>query len=242
MGCFPPKVTVGFFKNQLQECMVWWLPMHCSWRLLLGGLWSLGAWLNVSFLPIVQLLRKSSQRCGWFRNRPLNGAAVPEILLSMVWLHPLTFQKIISHLSPGFPLVRLLIFFPFGVTLSSDVCWKRPKNGAAGCSCFFKGVRLSYACWKRPKYGAAGRSSFPKGITLSYACWKRPKSGAAGRSSKMWLFQKFSQRCGWCWKFLQDVVVPEEFLKGAAAPCTSLTLSKLSLFFFFNPFKQPFSR
>ena len=198
--------------------MVWWLPMHCSWRLLLGGLWSLGAWLNVSFLPIVQLLRKSSQpRCGWFRNRPLNGAAVPEILLSMVRLHPLTFHKIISLLSPGFPLVRLLILFPFGVTLSSDVCWKRPKNGATGCSCFFKGVRLSYACWKRPKYGAAGRSS-----------------------SKMWLFQKFSQRCGWCWKFLKDVAVPEEFLKGAAAPCPSLTLSKLSIFFY--PFKQPFSR
>ena len=159
--------------------MVWWLPMHCSWRLLLGGLWSLGAWLNVSFLPIVQLLRKSSQRYGWFRNRPLNGAAVPEILLSMVRLHPLTFQKIILLLSPGFPLVRLLISFPFGVTLSSDAAG---AAGAAGRSCFSKGVRLSYACWKGPKYGAAGRSSFPKGITFSYACWKRPKSGAAGRS------------------------------------------------------------
>ena len=141
--------------------MVWWLPMHCSWRLLLGGLWSLGAWLNVSFLPIVQLLRKSSQRCGWFRNRLLNGAAVPEILLSMVRLHPLTFQKIILLLSPGFPLVRLLISFSFGVTLSSDAA------GAAGRSCFSKGVRLSYASWKRPKYGATGCSSFSKGVRLS---------------------------------------------------------------------------
>ena len=31
------------------------------------------------------------------------------------------------------------------------------------------------------------------------------------------------------------MAVPEEFLKGAAAPCTSLTLSKLSLFFFLFP-------
>ena len=40
-----------------------------------------------------------------------NDAAVPEILLSMVRLHPLTFQKIILLLSPGFPLVRLLPLF-----------------------------------------------------------------------------------------------------------------------------------
>ena len=66
--------------------MVWWLPMHCSWRLLLGGLWSLGARLNVSFLPMVQLLRKSSQQCGWFRNCPLNSAAAD---LLPIWCHPL---------------------------------------------------------------------------------------------------------------------------------------------------------
>ena len=80
----------------------------------------------------------------------------------MVRLHPLTFQKIISLLPPGFPLVWLLISFPFGVTLSSDACWKRPKNGAAGRSCFSKGVRPSYACWKCPKYGAADRSPLSK--------------------------------------------------------------------------------
>lgn len=47
-------------------------------------------------------------------NPPLNGAATPEILFSMVQLHLLTFQKIILLLSPEFPLVRLPIFFPFG--------------------------------------------------------------------------------------------------------------------------------
>ena len=103
----------------------------------------------------------------------------------MVRLHPLTFQKIILLLSPGFPLERLLISFLFGVILSSDACWKRPKNGAAGPSSspkasdslmcaesvpsivrlvllFSKGVRFSYAWWKRPKYGAAGPPSSPK--------------------------------------------------------------------------------
>ena len=40
-----------------------------------------------------------------------NDAAVPEIFLSMVRVHPVTFQKIILLLSPGFPLVRLLPLF-----------------------------------------------------------------------------------------------------------------------------------
>ena len=60
-------------------------------------------------------------------------------------------------------------------------------------------------------------------VPQRWGCSRSSLTGAcdAGSSSKMRLFQKFSQRGWWCWKFLKDVAVLEEFLKGAAAPCTS---------------------
>ena len=82
-------------------------------------------------------------------------------------------------------------------------------------------------CWKLLK-DAAVPEVLSKGrvmleVPQRWGCSRSSLKGAgdAGSSSKMRLFQKFSQRGWWCWKFLKDVAVPKEFLKGAAAPCTS---------------------
>ena len=82
-------------------------------------------------------------------------------------------------------------------------------------------------CWKFLK-DAAVPEVLSKGRVLlevpqRCGCSRSSLKGAgdAGSSLKMRLFQKFSQRGWWCWKFLKDVAVPKEFLKGAAAPCTS---------------------
>ena len=139
--------------------MVWWLPMHCNWRLL-GGLWNLGARLNVSFLLIVQLLRKSSQRliqksssqwCGCSGNPPLNGATAPSHIPE-------------NNLAPPtrIPLSVVVDLLP---VWCHPLFWCMLKASQEWCSWSFfvsKGVRLSYACWKRPKNGAASRSSSPK--------------------------------------------------------------------------------
>lgn len=58
---------------------------------------------------------------------PLNGTAASKIFLSTVQLHLLIFQKIILLFSPGFPLVRLLIFFPFGAPNCSFLMRVFPK-------------------------------------------------------------------------------------------------------------------
>ena len=109
------------------------------------------------------------------------------------------------------------------------------EEGSSKMRLFQKFSRCGW-CWKFLKDAAVPEVLSKVRMMLKVpqrcGCSRSSLKGAsdAESSSKMRLFQKFSQRGWWCWKFLKDVAVLEEFLKGAAAPCTPLTLSKLSIF------------
>ena len=134
----------------------------------------------------MRLFQKFSQRCGWCW-KFLKDVAVPEVSL--------------KGADDAESSSKMRLFQKF--SQRCEWCWKFLKDAAVP-EVLSKGRVLLEV----PQRCGCSRSSL-KG------------AGDAGSSSKMLLFQKFSQRGWWCWKFLKDVAVPKEFLKGAAAPCTS---------------------